>query len=790
MTGFYQFAIRVMRFLMPIWYHIETEGLENVPQNGGYLFISNHRSNADPILIGIQNPETQFCFLAKQELFADGMVGWLLHKLGAVAVDRGSGDITPLEEIMDRLENGDNALIFPEGTRSADGKLGRFKSGAALIAAQTGVPVVPVAIYFEDRLRFRSCISVRYGKPFDIPKMDPENPSGSVLKNIRKAMTEQVSALLPEAQAAARIPAKPAAAVLPDAAMETTTPEIKKSEDREVVMSKNKRNNNKPQDPMPEKELRAGGEDLESVESILGGEADPPAEKKYGSVEKKPYSGPPAKKASPFKMKNPFRKFLDGDDFPEPPDEEEIAPAPLPAETPVSDELEPVLEYDGEEPVAEPVMEEEPPEEIYDEGYADEVPAEEPVAEEPIDEEPVEPDGPSVGGFRLHNPFGKKPAAETDEEFPDEDEGYFDGADDEEVVYDEKRSIDYGKIALILTFVILGIFAVDFCRRVYNDFAGKNGDLNIQTGESSEVDSMNPEVTEEAPAITTESTAAAVITDKVQASTSVTILTTTMPSDSTDTTKTETTVNRTGETVSVSNEDVKKGSLILLDGSHTLQSFPAVVKFNAIEGFREKSHLRLVSAENVIDSSMSQPLMSWFGDFFNATGMGNVMIYATTQDPAYPPYNVTIPERASGLSLDLSLLSNDGNSHAPFTADGNYAWVLEHASDYGFIQRYPNDKVDKTGMEGLSWHFRYVGAPHAAYMKANGLCLEEYLDTVRTHTWKGEHLTSTAAGINYEIYYVPASETSPTTDIPFPAGATPIISGNNDDGFVVAVVKQ
>ena len=88
MNGFYKFAIGVLRFVMPLWYKLETEGLENVPEGSGYLFVSNHRSNADPILIGVQNPETQFCFLAKQELLSDGLIGWLLRKLGAVAVDR------------------------------------------------------------------------------------------------------------------------------------------------------------------------------------------------------------------------------------------------------------------------------------------------------------------------------------------------------------------------------------------------------------------------------------------------------------------------------------------------------------------------------------------------------------------------------------------------------------------------------------------------------------------------------------------------------------------------------
>ena len=196
MKAFYRFAMNVMRFLMPLCYRIQVEGLENVPEEGGYLFVSNHRSNADPILIGIQNHQTQFCFLAKQELFSDGLVGKLLQKLGAVAIDRGAGDFSALDEIESRLQNGENALIFPEGTRSKDGKLGHFKTGAAMIAAQTGVPIVPVGISFENKLHFRSVITVRYGAPFEIPQTDPTNPSAAVLKQIRREMTDSVSALL------------------------------------------------------------------------------------------------------------------------------------------------------------------------------------------------------------------------------------------------------------------------------------------------------------------------------------------------------------------------------------------------------------------------------------------------------------------------------------------------------------------------------------------------------------------------------------------------------------------
>ncbi len=197
MKAFYRFALGVMSVVMPLWYRIKTEGEENLPKEGGYLYISNHRSMADPILIGLSNKKTQFCFLAKQELFSHGAVGWLLRKLGAVAVDRGTGDFSPLEELAVRLKNGENALVFPEGTRSKDGRLGRFKTGAALIAAQTGVPVVPVGISFSGKLHFRSTIHVQYGSPFQIPHMSADQINAAALKQIRQEMTKNVSALLP-----------------------------------------------------------------------------------------------------------------------------------------------------------------------------------------------------------------------------------------------------------------------------------------------------------------------------------------------------------------------------------------------------------------------------------------------------------------------------------------------------------------------------------------------------------------------------------------------------------------
>jgi D-alanyl-D-alanine carboxypeptidase len=169
------------------------------------------------------------------------------------------------------------------------------------------------------------------------------------------------------------------------------------------------------------------------------------------------------------------------------------------------------------------------------------------------------------------------------------------------------------------------------------------------------------------------------------------------------------------------------------------------------------------------------------------------MVYSTVDTPGYPPYSTQIAERTTGLTLDLAILNEAAQSHSPYAPDGNYAWLSEHAADYGFIVRYPADKKEKTGMDGMSWHFRYVGAPHAKYMAENNLCLEEYLELLQDHPWDSEHLTATVGGVEYEMYYVPVSATGATTDVKYPVsatGATPIISGDNKGGFVVAVVKE
>lgn len=149
---------------MKIAFSVKLEGKENIPKDTNCIFTSNHRTNADPPLIscGLKGKHS---FMAKEELFKNKLFGWLIRNLGAFPVSRGKGDTAVLDTAVERLENGCNLMIFPEGTRSKDGKVHRGHSGAAVIAARSGKPVIPVGIVFGEKLKFRTKITVKYGEP-------------------------------------------------------------------------------------------------------------------------------------------------------------------------------------------------------------------------------------------------------------------------------------------------------------------------------------------------------------------------------------------------------------------------------------------------------------------------------------------------------------------------------------------------------------------------------------------------------------------------------------------------
>ena len=121
-----------------IYYNIKWEGVENVPKDGGNIFASNHRSYQDPVFIAL-HARIPLSYMAKEELFQGNKAFKnLITALGAFPVSRGKGDTGAIDTSIEKLQLGRNLAIFPEGTRSLDGKVGKGKTGVALIAAVAG----------------------------------------------------------------------------------------------------------------------------------------------------------------------------------------------------------------------------------------------------------------------------------------------------------------------------------------------------------------------------------------------------------------------------------------------------------------------------------------------------------------------------------------------------------------------------------------------------------------------------------------------------------------------------
>ena len=137
--GFYQFARIVVAVVIRFAYRITFIGLEHIPQDAktGFILSSNHISLADPIFVALK-VKPRVYFMAKEELFQNRFFGWLIRKLGAFPVDRNSGDIGAIHYATELVSKKNVLGIFPEGTRSRTGAMGRIKPGISIIAAQTG----------------------------------------------------------------------------------------------------------------------------------------------------------------------------------------------------------------------------------------------------------------------------------------------------------------------------------------------------------------------------------------------------------------------------------------------------------------------------------------------------------------------------------------------------------------------------------------------------------------------------------------------------------------------------
>lgn len=179
-----------------LFYSFKIEGWENVPEKEGVIIASNHRSYADPVILTMpmKRPVT---YMAKEELFHNKIFGAFIRFLGAFPVKRGAGDMQVIDDCVDILESGRNVVIFPEGTRSKENKVGRGKTGVALIAAKSGADVLPMGIVFEGpKLHFRSKVTLKIGKLIKSEELDIGDGSPKQLKLIKKRIMDSITELV------------------------------------------------------------------------------------------------------------------------------------------------------------------------------------------------------------------------------------------------------------------------------------------------------------------------------------------------------------------------------------------------------------------------------------------------------------------------------------------------------------------------------------------------------------------------------------------------------------------
>ncbi|MBU0686300.1 MAG: 1-acyl-sn-glycerol-3-phosphate acyltransferase [Candidatus Margulisbacteria bacterium] len=177
---------------------VKVEGIENIPADQPLVLAANHQSAAD-ILILLANIPLFFKFVIKRELFKVPIFGTYLRLAGYIPIDRFKTlkAHKTLYDTSKQIRRGETILIFPEGTRTRDGSLGQFKRGSLVIAKQSGVPVLPIAISGSFDIMPRgtfiihpSKVKLTIGEPIPVNDKDMEKTIHKVRSKIESMLKE------------------------------------------------------------------------------------------------------------------------------------------------------------------------------------------------------------------------------------------------------------------------------------------------------------------------------------------------------------------------------------------------------------------------------------------------------------------------------------------------------------------------------------------------------------------------------------------------------------------------
>ncbi len=199
MKPLYRVSWSVARFLLRVLWGYRVEGEDRIPREGGMIVAFNHVSYADPVVGGVGVPR-ELHFFAKRELFHNRVFGGLIAAHNAIPVRRGVVERETLEKVSAILGGGHALLVFPEGTRSREGKIGDARPGIGMMAALAGVPIVPGYIR-GTRSMGRALLRRGHLAVFFADPIDPAIAGGESRKEHYRRVGERVVESLRHLQA-------------------------------------------------------------------------------------------------------------------------------------------------------------------------------------------------------------------------------------------------------------------------------------------------------------------------------------------------------------------------------------------------------------------------------------------------------------------------------------------------------------------------------------------------------------------------------------------------------------
>ncbi len=196
----FEFCRTLCRIFCRVCFRVRIYGKENIPKEGAVLLVSNHQSFVDPLFCG-NWVGRQVTFMARDSLFRNRFFGAILRSVNAIPVKREEADVGAMKVIIGRLKEGRVVCLFPEGTRTEDGRINELKAGFGLLARRGGAAIVPVVVdgAFEcwprDKklFKFGSGVTVHYGPPTafeQVKEPDERQLAAELTATLRKMQNE------------------------------------------------------------------------------------------------------------------------------------------------------------------------------------------------------------------------------------------------------------------------------------------------------------------------------------------------------------------------------------------------------------------------------------------------------------------------------------------------------------------------------------------------------------------------------------------------------------------------